>query len=200
MTLHILLPGLSRQNLKQPVPSLDNSPISGIRDKERAICHNWGIYFRSNLEWDWDTASCMERLFMLPGSEEVGSPAAPIFATVDLDVMDPNTWTLSTHTRGRLPRQMRVAYTSATRGTRYMTFVRVGSTGTSAADVEPEGGFEQVGDGIEEVREVSERDLVVTDNGYGGKSADKSSWEQAMKGLDTVRGHQVDRISICSLD
>lgn len=81
-----------------------------------------------------------------------------------------------------------------------MTFVRVGSTGTSAADVEPEGGFEQVGDGIEEVREVSERDLVVKDNGYGDNSTDKSSWEEAMKDLETVRGNQVDRISICSLD
>lgn len=141
---------------------------------------------------------------MLPGSEEVGSPAAPIFATVDLDVMDPNTWTLSMHTRGRLPRQMRVAYTSATGGTRYMAFVRVGSTGTSAADVE------HVGDGMQEVRpgegsedtadEVPETELVVKDNGFGGKSTDKSSWEEAMKGLDTVRGHQVDRISICSLD
>lgn len=144
---------------------------------------------------------------MLP--EEVGSPAAPM-ATVDLDVMDPNTWTLSTNMRGRLPRQMRVAYTSATGGTRYMTFVRVGSTGTSAADVEQVGGFEQVGDGMQEDRpgevsedtadEVPETELVVTDNGFGGTSADKSSWEEALKDLETVRGSQDDQISICSLD
>lgn len=32
--------------------------------------HEWGEYFRSNLEWDWDVASCLKRLFKQPKSQE----------------------------------------------------------------------------------------------------------------------------------
>lgn len=81
--------------------------------------HEWGIYLRSNYDWDWDVASCLECLFELP--EEAVPPAAAI-ATIHLDVVEADTWNLST-AKASLPTKMRVAYKSPTGDTRYKTFV-----------------------------------------------------------------------------
>lgn len=80
--------------------------------------HQWGIYFRSNFDWDWDIAKCLARLFELP--EEVESPAAPI-ATVSLDSGNADTWNLFTEIS--LPKQMRVAYKSSTGETKFRTIL-----------------------------------------------------------------------------
>lgn len=86
--------------------------------------HHWGMYLRSNLDWEWDTASCLERLFDLP--ENVAQPTAPI-ATVDLDVEDEGTWNLST-TKASPPTKMRVAYKSPAGETKYRMFVSCSSS------------------------------------------------------------------------
>lgn len=90
------------------------------RYKDRCeMRHHWGMYLRSNLDWEWDTVSCLERLFDLP--ENVAQPTAPI-ATVDLDVEDEGTWNLST-TKASPPTKMRVAYKSPTGEIKYRMFV-----------------------------------------------------------------------------
>lgn len=80
--------------------------------------HKWGIYLRSNLEWDWDIASCLERLFAPP--EEVVPPTASI-AIVSLNAEKTDMWNLTT--QASLPTKMRVAYKSPTGETRYKMFV-----------------------------------------------------------------------------
>lgn len=80
--------------------------------------HEWGIYLRSNLDWDWDVAGCLEGLFELP--ENVTSPTATI-ATVSLDVRNVDTWNISTESS--LPRKMKVTYKSGTGEMKYKTFV-----------------------------------------------------------------------------
>jgi hypothetical protein len=105
--------------------------------------HIWGIYLRSNLDWDSETTSYMERLFELPEESEMSS--API-ATVNLDAGNAETWNVST--KASLPKQMRVAYISRTGETRYKTFmpcpssedVDVVSTGESKQAYEEQGG------------------------------------------------------------
>lgn len=103
--------------------------------------HHWGMYLRSNLDWEWDTASCLERLFNLP--ENVVQPTTPI-ATVDLDVEDEGTWNLST-TKASPPTKMRVAYKSPAGVTKYRMFVscpsseNVASVGELAQCIEARG-------------------------------------------------------------
>lgn len=112
------------------------------RYKDRCeMRHHWGMYLRSNLDWEWDTASCLERLFDLP--ENVAQPTAPI-ATVDLDVEDDGTWNLST-TKASPPTKMRVAYKSPTGEIKYRMFVscpsseNVASVGELAQCIEARG-------------------------------------------------------------
>lgn len=78
--------------------------------------HQWGRYLQSSLDWDWDIANCLERLFELP--EEVVASPDPI-ATVDLDAEEAGTWKVSTETC--LPKKMKVAYKSATGETKHKT-------------------------------------------------------------------------------
>lgn len=112
------------------------------RYKDRCeMRHHWGMYLRSNLDWEWDTASCLERLFDLP--ENVAQPTAPI-ATVDLDVEDEGTWNLST-TKASPPTKMRVAYKSPAGEIKYRMFVscpsseNVASVGELAQSIEARG-------------------------------------------------------------
>lgn len=80
--------------------------------------HEWGIYLCSYFDWDWDIASCLQRLFKLP--VEVEPQAAPI-ATVSLDAGNADTWNFSTEIK--LPKQMRVAYKSTTGQTKFRTIL-----------------------------------------------------------------------------
>lgn len=93
--------------------------------------HQWGIYFRSNFDWDWDTASCLEYLFELPEQVEL-HPAA----TISLDTGKSDVWNVFTMTR--LPKQMKIAYKSATGETKYKTFVSC----PSSEDVTSTGEFQ----------------------------------------------------------
>lgn len=88
------------------------------------IRHVWGVYLRSSLDWDWDTASCLERLFKLP--DEV-VPQTALIASIDLDAVEADTWIISTN--ASLPKQMRVAYRSASGKMEYMTFLHSPSVG-----------------------------------------------------------------------
>lgn len=80
--------------------------------------HEWGVYLRSNLDWDWDTASCLRSLFAIP--DRVLSPTAPI-ATLDLDAVEADMWNVTTDSN--LPMKMEVAYKSATGGTKHKMFM-----------------------------------------------------------------------------
>lgn len=93
------------------------------------IRHVWGVYLRSSLDWDWDTASCLERLFKLP--DEV-VPQTALISSIDLDTAEADTWIIST--KASLPKQMRVAYRSASGKMEYMTFVHSPSIGVVSAD------------------------------------------------------------------
>lgn len=88
------------------------------------IRHAWGVYLRSSLDWDWDTASCLERLFKLP--DEV-VPQTALIASIDLDAAEADTWIIST--KASLPKQMRVAYRSASGKMEYMIFLHSPSIG-----------------------------------------------------------------------
>lgn len=98
--------------------------------------HEWGIYLRSNLDWDWDTASCLEYLFELP--EEAIAPTVPI-ATVSLDAGRSDTWNIATD--ASMPMQIKIPYKSALGIKKYRTFVScpssedVASTSDGAQDV-----------------------------------------------------------------
>lgn len=76
--------------------------------------HEWGVYLRSNLDGDWDTASCLRSLFAIP--DRVLSPTAPI-ATLDLDAVEADMWNVTTDSN--LPKKIGVAYKSATGGTKH---------------------------------------------------------------------------------
>lgn len=87
----------------------------------KGICHKrheWGIYLRSNLDWDWDTTGCLERLFELP--EEAIAPTVPI-ATVFMDAGRSDTWNIATD--ASMPMQIKIPYKSALGKTKYRTFV-----------------------------------------------------------------------------
>lgn len=125
--VHVLESEATKEFLEARWNGTTNRSWSDYKGRCR-LRHEWGIYLRSRLDWDWDTASCLERLFELP--EEVVLQIAPI-ATVYLDAADADTWKISTE--ASLPHQMRVAYKSATGETEYMTFVRSPSTGGVAS-------------------------------------------------------------------
>lgn len=80
--------------------------------------HRWGIYLRTRLDWDWDSASCLQHLFQLP--EEMVLPTAPN-VTVDLDTADADSWNVTTDTG--LPKKMKFAYKSVKGETKYRTFL-----------------------------------------------------------------------------
>lgn len=86
--------------------------------KRREMRHIWGIYFRSNLDWDWDTGSCLERLLEIP-EEEV--PLSIPIAIVSLDIRKANAWNV--YTESSLPEEVKVAYKSPTGETKYKIFV-----------------------------------------------------------------------------
>lgn len=94
--------------------------------------HKWGLYFRSNIDWDRDTTKCLKRLFELP--ERVPPLIAPI-ATVDQDAVEADTWNV--FTQANLPKQMKVTYKSVTGETKYRTIMICPSSDdvTSAREV-----------------------------------------------------------------
>lgn len=105
----------------------------------KGICHKrheWGIYLRSNLDWDWDTTGCLERLFELP--EEAIAPTVPI-ATVFLDAGRSDTWNIATD--ASMPMQIKIPYKSALGKTKYRTFVSCPSSEdvVSTSDGEQDG-------------------------------------------------------------
>lgn len=85
--------------------------------------HEWGIYLCSNLDWDWDVAGCLERLFDLP--EEV-TPTTALITTVSLEAGKADRWNIFTETR--LPTEMKIAYKTATGETKYKTIMICPST------------------------------------------------------------------------
>lgn len=80
--------------------------------------YEWGIYLRSDLDWDWDVASCLERLFELP--ERVEPPNTPI-VTVSLDAGKADTWNVTTESK--LPKEVKFAYRSVTGEMKYRTIL-----------------------------------------------------------------------------
>lgn len=111
----------------------------------KGICHmrhEWGMYLRSNLDWDWDTTGCLERLFELP--EEAIAPTVPI-ATVSLDAGRSDTWNIATD--ASMPMKIKIPYKSALGKTKYRTFVScpssedVASTGELSHVVGEQYGF-----------------------------------------------------------
>lgn len=87
--------------------------------KNCQVRHMWGIYLRSNLDWDGITANCLEQLFELP---EEGVPAAAPIPTVDLGETEANTRNLS-NIKTSPPTDKKGAYKSATEKTQCKTVV-----------------------------------------------------------------------------
>lgn len=145
------------------------------------VRHEWGVYVRSILDWDWDTASCLERLFELP---EAVVQTAPI-ATVSLHAGKADTWNVSTE--ATMPMQINVPYKSASGETKYKTFVSC----PSSEDVASTGQADEARD--EELAMAPELRCAGGKEAKAGTVLTKVSDTAPMRDTDAERGvEQVD--------
>lgn len=91
----------------------------------------WAQFFLCNLDWDWDLAGTLERLYLL--DETSPSPHAQThhsetyIATIDAEGVVGHTWdmkTTSTQLHTDLPKEVRIPYASETGDLTYMVFSR----------------------------------------------------------------------------
>lgn len=91
----------------------------------------WAPIFRSNLDWDWDVAENLGRLYALedPSTPPTNAHRANLRVVgVDAEVDVSGTWNLETakvQMYTELPKEVRIPYKTKTGEIKYMTFARV---------------------------------------------------------------------------
>lgn len=108
--------------------------------RDRLRRNEWATYFSSNLEWDWDLAESLRRLYKLdsPGSSACRQcPAADVLFGEVVGVQS-RTWNVkSGAAETELPKEVRIEYRTEAGEVQYITFVpkssepSLGSMGSS---------------------------------------------------------------------
>lgn len=96
----------------------------GYYQLRRGSRHKWGQYLRSNMDWEWDLGTCMNRLFKVEKQNRVGPPrAAKSSPSTSLDAVPGRTWEIMPgELQGNFPKDVRITYTTETGETQCMTF------------------------------------------------------------------------------
>lgn len=176
----------------------------------------WGQYLRSNMDWDWDLGSCMKRLFKLEKQTRVGSSLGTQISSasrpgIDVDAGTEGTLKISMgEAEGSLPREVKVAYKTATGETQYLTFAPLspipGNTSVSERPciVEPSAedwSRKSTFEGRQEIDdpEAGSSSLDISlDNAFEDSLVEETRNDYGGKDIEVrARG---DAISICSLD